>query len=121
MSSYQPIGLLFITIGYLRMAFFTRYNLNPTMRALQTQPTVSPTLIHHIQRGHIKVKPNISKIDGKMVYFSDDTSVEVDHIILCTGYHINVPYLSDELRVKVLDESSNMFKVIIGCAYCLSI
>ena len=29
------------------------------MHALQTQPTVSPTLIHHIQRGQIKVVPNI--------------------------------------------------------------
>ena len=35
------------------------YNLNPKMRALQTQPTVSPTLIHHIQRKHITIKPDI--------------------------------------------------------------
>ncbi|CAF0947517.1 unnamed protein product, partial [Brachionus calyciflorus] len=35
------------------------YNLNPKMRALQTQPTVSPTLIHHLQRKHIVIKPNI--------------------------------------------------------------
>ncbi|XP_033637687.1 dimethylaniline monooxygenase [N-oxide-forming] 5-like isoform X1 [Asterias rubens] len=88
-----------------------RYNLNPKMRALQTQPTVSPTLIHHIQRGHIKVKPNISKVEEKMVSFSDGTSAEIDHIILCTGYHISMPYLADNVRAKVLDESTNVIKL----------
>lgn len=32
------------------------------MKALQTQPTVSPTLVHHIQRGHIAIKPNVKVI-----------------------------------------------------------
>ena len=41
------------------------YKLNPKMRALQTQPTVSPTLIHHIQRKHVEIKPNIK------VYFEN--------------------------------------------------
>ncbi len=38
-------------------AFWTlhRWNLNPKMHVLQTQPTVSPTLHHHIQRGNLKV------------------------------------------------------------------
>lgn len=39
-----------------------RYNLNPKMKALQAQPTVSPTLVHHIQRGHIAIKPNVKVI-----------------------------------------------------------
>lgn len=40
------------------------YNLNPTMHAMQTQPTISPTLIHHIQRKHVNIQPNI-KVRGK--------------------------------------------------------
>ena len=36
-----------------------RWGLNPRMGALQTQPTVSPTLVHHIQRGNVRVVPNI--------------------------------------------------------------
>ena len=31
-----------------------KWNLNPRMSALQTQPTVSATLIHHIQRNNIQ-------------------------------------------------------------------
>ncbi len=38
---------------------YFRWGLNPKMHALQTQPTVSPTLIHHIQRGDIKIVPDI--------------------------------------------------------------
>ena len=33
----------------------TKWGLNPSMRALQSQPTVSGTLVYHIQRGNIKV------------------------------------------------------------------
>ena len=36
-----------------------RWKLNPKMRALATQPTVSPTLVHHIQRKDISIVPNI--------------------------------------------------------------
>ena len=39
--------------------FPCRWGLNPKMHALQTQPTVSPTCVHHIQRGEIKVMPNV--------------------------------------------------------------
>ncbi|XP_022088130.1 dimethylaniline monooxygenase [N-oxide-forming] 5-like [Acanthaster planci] len=88
-----------------------KYNLNPKKRFLQSQPTVSPTLIHHIQRGHIKVKPDIARIEGGTVHFVDGSSAEVDHIILCTGYHIRIPYLSNDLRSEVLDESSNSIKL----------
>ena len=36
-----------------------RWHLNPKMHAMQTQPTVSPTAIHHIQRQELIIKPNI--------------------------------------------------------------
>ena len=29
------------------------------MKALQAQPTLNPALIHHIQRQHITIRPNI--------------------------------------------------------------
>lgn len=47
-----------------------RWNLNPKMGALQTQPTVSPTLIHHIQRGNVKIVPNIKVWVGYFVMLS---------------------------------------------------
>lgn len=38
------------------------HNLNPSKRAMQTQATISPTLIHHIQRKEINISPNIKVI-----------------------------------------------------------
>ncbi|XP_038050022.1 flavin-containing monooxygenase 5-like isoform X2 [Patiria miniata] len=108
---WQLTSRLFEPIMSLLLGHPEKYNLNPKMHLLQSQPTVSPTLIHHIQRGHIKVKSNIARIDGRTVHFADGSSAEVDNIVLCTGYHINLPYLSEELRSKVLDDSSNMIKL----------
>lgn len=84
-----------------------KWGLNPKMRALQTQPTVSPTLIHHIQRRNITIVPNIVKIEGDTVQFVNGETAQFDKIIYCTGYKIDLPYLSDEVCRKALDESAN--------------
>ncbi|CAC5402816.1 FMO [Mytilus coruscus] len=79
--------------------------------ALQPQPTVSPTLLHHIQRKNIIIVPNIQRIENKKVYFINGESAEFDTIILCTGYKIDLPFLSDDVKQTVLDENSNNLKV----------
>ncbi|XP_064614834.1 LOW QUALITY PROTEIN: flavin-containing monooxygenase 5-like [Liolophura sinensis] len=88
-----------------------KWKLNPKMRLLQTQPTVSPTLIHHIQRHQIRVVPNIVKIDGQSVQFVDGQTAEFDHIIYCTGYKICLPYLNEELHKTVIDTETNQIKL----------
>ena len=58
---------------------FFSYNLNPKIRALQSQPTVCPTLIHHIQRKHVNIKPNIKVVN----FFSLKTKTILNKIINC--------------------------------------
>ena len=45
---------------------------------------------------NILMKPSIHEIreDG-LVYFTDDTSIAVDAIVLCTGYHYDYPFLQN--------------------------
>ncbi len=50
-------------------------------------------------------------MEGKHVHFTNGESIEVDHVVFCTGYHIDVPFLSDEIKQTVLDEGSNSIKV----------
>ncbi|KAI8772429.1 dimethylaniline monooxygenase [N-oxide-forming] 5 [Biomphalaria glabrata] len=88
-----------------------RWGLNPKMKPLQTQPTVSPTLIHHIQRGNIKIKPNILNIRGNTVKFVDGTSAKYDRIVYCTGYTIDLPFLSSRVMDSVLQSSSNKMQL----------
>lgn len=88
-----------------------RWNLNPKMRARQTQPTVSPTLIHHIQRGNVEVKPNIAALKGSEAVFADGTSTTADAIVCCTGYHIHLPFLDSSVRELVVEENTNKIKL----------
>lgn len=88
-----------------------KWGLNPKMKPLETQPTVSPTLIHHIQRRNIRIAPNIVKIEGKKVYFVNGTSAEYDRIIYCTGYKIDLPFLPTSIKETILKEGSNEIKL----------
>lgn len=88
-----------------------RWDLNPKMKARQTQPTVSPTLIHHIQRRNIEVKPNTAALEGNNVTFTDGTKTASDVIVCCTGYHIDLPFLDDKVKAQVLEESTNKMKL----------
>ncbi|ESP00865.1 hypothetical protein LOTGIDRAFT_172967 [Lottia gigantea] len=104
-------NFIFENIIKLVSASPRRWGLNPKMKALQTQPTVSPTLIHHIQRQQIKIVPNILRVEGSRVEFVDGQSAEFDVIILCTGYKISLPYLQKTIRDKVLEEESNTIRL----------
>ena len=88
-----------------------KWNLNPKMKALQTQPTVSPTLIHHIQRENVVVKPNIAVVEPDGVLFTDGTRAQVDAIVCCTGYFIDLPFLDEEVKDFVLEENTNVLKL----------
>ena len=88
-----------------------QWNLNPKMHARQTQPTVSPTLVHHIQRRNVMVKPNIAALEGNKVVFTDGTKTTADAIVCCTGYKIDLPFLDNSLKDQAVEENSNKIKL----------
>ncbi len=45
-------------------------------------------------------KPLLTHLDGKTAHFKDGSAVEVDAIILCTGYLHHFPFLPDDLRLR---------------------
>nr|XP_054770718.1 flavin-containing monooxygenase 5-like [Lytechinus pictus] len=105
------MNFVFETLVSLIHGHPNMYGLNPKMKILQTQPTVSPVLLNHLQRKHIIVHPNISKMEEKRVTFADGTSVEVDSVVFCTGYHIDLPFLSNDTRSKVTEDGNNILKL----------
>ena len=48
----------------------------------------------------VKEVPLITRIDGKTVHFKDESSAEIDAIILCTGYLHSFPFLADDLKLR---------------------
>ena len=45
-------------------------------------------------------RPLLTGVVGKTAHFSDGSSLDVDAIILCTGYQHHFPFLPDALRLK---------------------
>jgi dimethylaniline monooxygenase (N-oxide forming) len=54
-----------------------------------------------VAEGRIMVKPWISKIEGNKVRFSDESWQEIDAVILATGFELNLPFLSADIRHRV--------------------
>ena len=43
--------------------------------------------------------------------FVNGDSGDFDYIIVCTGYKIDLPFLSEDVRNRVLDPDTNQIKV----------
>eukprot|EP00002_Diphylleia_rotans_P023753 TRINITY_DN4674_c0_g2_i1.p1 TRINITY_DN4674_c0_g2~~TRINITY_DN4674_c0_g2_i1.p1 ORF type:complete len:523 (-),score=99.94 TRINITY_DN4674_c0_g2_i1:186-1754(-) len=104
-------GWIFESIVRLIQGDMHKLGFNPSMGILATQPTVSSTLVHHVQRGTIQIRPNISRFEENEVIFSDGTRQEVDFVLLCTGYRIDLPFIPEETRKLFLDPSTNSIRL----------
>lgn len=91
----QPLSeaLLRITVGPPE-----RYGLPKPDRGLfQSHPTITDTVLSRISHGEIAPKPGIECFTGDGVRFADGTEEDVDTIIWCTGYAVEVPFLDESL------------------------
>ena len=85
----------------------------PDYKIFEKHPTVSTEILHYIKHGRITPKPDIERLDGKTVIFTDATSEEYDCIIAATGFHVDWPFLPTKLqRVKGV-----VAQVYAGCMY----
>ena len=68
----------------------------PDYPILHAHPTVSSEILNRITHGCIKPKPNIQRLDGDGVIFTDGSRERVDCIIYCTGYKVTFPFFRPE-------------------------
>lgn len=72
----------------------TRYGLpKPDHDLLASHPIMNTQVLHHLGHGDLIAKPDIEEITETGVRFKDGTHVELDLIVLATGYSYSVPYL----------------------------
>ncbi len=69
----------------------------PDHKLLEAHPTISSDLCTRIGHGRVTVKPNIERLDGDHVRFTDGTTEPVDTIVYCTGYKISFPFLPADM------------------------
>ena len=68
-----------------------------TNSILATHPTVNSELYDAIRHGKVKPKPDVEKIDGNTVHFTDQTHEDFDVIIACTGFKIKHKFFDKDL------------------------
>lgn len=64
----------------------------PDHKLFETHPVLNSQLLHHLQHGDIVAKPGIAGADGSTITFTDGSRVDVDLVLLATGYRHRVPY-----------------------------
>jgi dimethylaniline monooxygenase (N-oxide forming) len=107
--------------GPLRLALFRRllkmyvgdltsYGLpEPDHDFGQAHPTVSSRILDRLAHGAITSKPNIERLDGDRVVFTDGTAVHADLVIYCTGYKISFPFFHEDF-VSAKDNQLRLYK-----------
>ena len=84
----------------------------PDHKLGEAHPTVSADLLPCIGHGRITPKPNIDRIQGDQIHFTDGTSVGIDTIVWCTGYRIAFPFLEPDV-IDVEDNRVRLFRRVV--------
>ena len=63
--------------------------------------TLAQQYLPLVAEGRITVRPWLTSVDGRTVSFADGSSDEFDGILFGTGFEIDLPFLSDEIRTIV--------------------
>ncbi len=87
------------TMAYFKQVFKmagfdgTDYGLpKPDHEIDECHPIMNTQLLHHIGQGDIIPKCDLKRLEGDTAYFKDGSSVEVDVVILATGYQRSFPF-----------------------------
>jgi len=91
----------------------TDYGLpKPDHKLLHAHPTVSQDLYNRLGHGDITVKPNIERLDGDSVVFTDGSRERIDLIVYCTGYKITFPFLDPEV-FSAVDNKVDLYQRVV--------
>lgn len=103
----------------LKMALgdITRVGLRaPDHHILETHPIVNSQLVYYVGHGEIAPKPDIERLDGDGVVFTDGTREPVDLIVWCTGYLVNFPFI-DHQHLNWDSDHPKLFKNVFHPTY----
>src|SRR3954467_14949957 len=87
-----------------------RYGLpKPDHRIGEAHPTISSEILSRLYHGEITPKPNIERLEGDSVRFSDASVEKADVIVYCTGYKVTFPFF-DESFLSAPDNDLPLFR-----------
>ena len=75
---------------------YARYGLPaPDHDLFEAHPTVSTEVFHYLKHGRIHSRPDVSKVEGGRVTFSDGSVSDYDLIVCATGFDVSLPFLPE--------------------------
>jgi len=81
----------------------------PDHRFGDAHPTISNDILSRVAHGEVKPKPNIERLEGDRVVFTDGSSVQADIVVYCTGYKVSFPFFYAAL-VSAPDNDLPLFR-----------
>lgn len=66
-------------------------------------------LLLSIKSGAILIRPKIARLEARQVVFADESNVEADTIVFCTGYTLRFPFLPEAL-LAIKDNRVELYK-----------
>jgi len=69
----------------------------PDYALYESHPVVNSLILFHAGHGDLKVQPDIDRLDGKTVHFTDGSQADYDMILTATGYRLHYPFIDDDL------------------------
>ncbi|MEU6699784.1 NAD(P)-binding domain-containing protein [Pseudonocardia sp. NPDC046786] len=69
----------------------------PDHRLYESHPVVNSLILHHLGHGDLRVRPDVERLDGDGVVFTDGTRAGYDDVLLATGYRLHYPFLDPAL------------------------
>lgn len=73
---------------------YARYGLPaPDHELFEAHPTVSTEIFHYLKHGRIHPRPDVAKVEGGRVTFTDGAVADYDTIVCATGFDVSIPFL----------------------------
>jgi len=69
----------------------------PDHRLYESHPVVNSLAIFHAGHGDIRIRPDVARLEGQAVVFTDGSRAEYDLIIAATGYQLHYPFVDKDL------------------------
>jgi hypothetical protein len=106
-----PIRRLIIqTVLRIYQGNMERYGLpKPDHRFGEAHPTVSGRILDRLAHGAVTPKPNIARLEGDRVHFTDGSSVHADLVVYCTGYKVTFPFFDPDF-ISAPDNELPLFR-----------
>jgi hypothetical protein len=67
----------------------------PDHKLFESHPILNSQIFHHLQHGNLTIKPDVDRLDGHDVVFTDGSRETIDEIICATGYNFAIPFAKD--------------------------